>query len=116
MRRNSIEERPARREDLAAWYRALLERQAESGLSVTDFAASAGVSAWTLYDWRRRLAGSDGDRDAAPRLVELSVVPSPPASMGTGIGVHLRSGHRLDVRAGFDDHELRRLIGVLESC
>lgn len=115
MRRNSFGQRPARREDLAAWYRAVLERQAESGLSVTDFAASAGVSAWTLYDWRRRLAGSDGDRGAAPRLVEVTVVPTP-APTGTGIRVRLRSGHRLDVRAGFDDHELRRLIGVLESC
>lgn len=100
---------------MAAWYRALLERQAESGLSVTDFAASAGVSAWTLYDWRRRLAGRDGDRDAAPRMVEVAVVPTP-APTGTGIRVRLRSGHRLDVRPGFDDHELRRLIGVLESC
>lgn len=115
MRRNSSVERPTRREELADWYRALLERQAESGLSVTDFAASAGVSAWTLYEWRRRLAGSSGGRDTAPRLVELAVVPaSEPA--GTGIRVDLRSGHRLEVRAGFDDHELRRLIGVLESC
>lgn len=102
---------------MAAWYRALLERQAESGLSVTDFAATAGVSPWTLYEWRRRLAGArGGGHDATPRLVEVSVVPSPPPSMATGIGVHLRSGHRLDVRSGFDDHELRRLIGVLESC
>jgi hypothetical protein len=116
MRRNSFGKRPGRRGDLAAWYRALLERQAESGLSVADFAASAGVSAWTLYEWRRRLAGSGDDRDAAPRLVEVSVVPSPPPSMGTGIVVQLRSGHRLDVSAGFDDHDLRRLIGVLESC
>lgn len=101
---------------MAAWYRALLERQAKSGLSVADFAASAGVSAWTLYEWRRRLAGSGDGHDATPRLVEVSVVPSAPTSMGTGIEVHLRSGHSLDVRSGFDDHELRRLIGVLESC
>ena len=104
-----------RRGDLAAWYRALLARQAESGLSVTDFAATAGVSAWTLYGWRRRLAGNAGCQDDPPRLVEVSVVPTP-TPMSTGMRVELRSGHCLDVRAGFDDHELRRLIGVLESC
>ena len=93
----------------------MLERQAESGLSVTDFAASAGVSAWTLYEWRRRLAGSVSGQDDSPRLVEVSVVPTS-TSTGTGIRVELRSGHCLDVRTGFDDHELRRLIGVLESC
>jgi len=98
---------------LAAWYRTLLERQAESGLSVADFAASAGVSAWALYDWRKRLAGCDGGRHVAPRLVEVAVVPP---SASTGIRIELRSGHRLEACAGFDDHELRRLIGVLESC
>ena len=82
---------------------------------MADFAARAGVSAWTLYDWRRRLAAGDDDGDAASRLVEVTVVPTP-APMGAGIRVQLRSGHRLDVRPGFDDHELRRLIGVLESC
>lgn len=115
MRRASSGGRPTRREDLAAWYGALLDRQAESGLSVTDFAASVGMSAWTLYEWRRRLAGSDDGRDAPPRLVEVAVVPAS-APTGTGIRVELRSGHGLEVRAGFDGHELRRLIEVLESC
>ena len=115
MRRNAIGGRPTRREDLAEWYRSLLERQAESGLSVRAFAATAGVSAWTLYEWRRRLGDTARYRDGAPRLVEVSVVPSSPPT-SAGIGVELRSGHRLDVRAGFDDDELRRLIGVLESC
>ena len=115
MRRDSIGGRPARREDLAAWYQSLLKRQEVSGLSVSDFAASVGMSAWTLYEWRRRLSGSVSRRDDTPRLVEVSVVPSTTPT-STGIRVELRSGHRLDVRAGFDDHDLRRLIGVLESC
>lgn len=86
-------------------------------MSVTDFAASTGVSAWTLYQWRRRLAGSDGERNDSPRLVEVAVLPSAAAaSAAASLSVELRSGHRLEVRAGFDGNELRRLIGVLESC
>lgn len=115
MRRDATGARPSRREDLAAWYRSLLERQAASGLSVTDFAATAGVSAWTLYEWRRRLDDIASHRGTTPQLVEVSVVSSSPPT-SAGISVELRSGHRLDVRAGFDDHELRRLIVVLESC
>lgn len=119
MRRNTPWERPTRREDLAGWYAAMLDRQSESGMSVTDFAASAGVSAWTLYQWRRRLAEDDGGREAAPRLVEVAVLPSAApatARAAASLSVELRSGHRLEVQAGFDGNELRRLIKVLESC
>jgi transposase-like protein len=42
---------------LAAHYAQLLAAQAGSGLSVTTFAEQAGVSAATLYSWRRRLRG-----------------------------------------------------------
>jgi hypothetical protein len=115
MRRGASAGRPTRREDLAAWYGSLLERQAASGLSVTEFAATAGVSAWTLYDWRRRLGDTATARETAPRLVEVSVVPASQPT-GSGIGIELRSGHRLDVRSGFRDDDLRRLIRVLESC
>ena len=95
MRRNTPWERPTRREDLAGWYAAMLDRQSESGMSVTDFAASAGVSAWTLYQWRRRLAEDDGGREAAPRLVEVAVLPSAApatARAAASLSVDLRSG------------------------
>lgn len=114
MERIRLGERPSRREDLAAWYRSALELQAESGLSVAEFAARAGLSAWTLHSWRRRLA-EDGAGGASPRLVEVDVVPRVPRG-GGHLAVQLRCGHRLDVPADFDDSALRRLIGVLESC
>jgi hypothetical protein len=115
MRRNELGKRPAGREGLAAWYEALLERHAESGLSVAEFAARAGLSAWTLYQWRRRLSKGAKPQAASARLVEVSVVPAAVAR-GSGLAVELRSGHRIEVGGGFDDHELKRLIGVLESC
>jgi len=37
--------------ELAEYYRELLEEQAASELSVTEFAAEVGISAGTLYSW-----------------------------------------------------------------
>lgn len=115
MRRNELGECPTRREDLVRWYEALLERHAESGLSVAEFAARAGVSAWTLYQWRRRLSEDTESQAASPRLVEVSVAPAAEAR-SSGLAVELRSGHRIEVGGDFDGHDLKRLIGVLESC
>jgi hypothetical protein len=115
MRRNELGERPTRREDLVGWYEGLLERHAESGLSVAEFAARAGVSAWTLYQWRRRLSEGMEPQAGLPRLVEVSVVPAAEAR-SSRLAVELRSGRRIEVGGGFDGHELKRLIGVLESC
>jgi len=116
MQRIELGERPARREDLTAWYESALDLQARSGLSVTDFAARAGVSAWTLYEWRRRLSRAADQHEAPPpRLVEVAVVQETPGA-SSRLSVHLRNGHRVDVPSGFDTADLHRLIGVLESC
>jgi len=117
MRRNELGERPTRREDLAAWYESLFERYANSDLSVAEFAARAGVSTWTFYQWRRRLSEDAKPRAASTRLVEVSVVPAAAtAARSSGLAIDLRTGHRIEVGGGFDGQELKRLVGVLESC
>ena len=58
MRERTIEVRPTSRRDLASWYARALEAQRASGLSVADYAMRIGVSAPTLYLWRRRLGGA----------------------------------------------------------
>ena len=117
MRRIDLGERPTSREDLAGWYGSLLEQQAESGLSVTDYAARVGISPWTLYQWRRRLASScDDDRAARPKLIEVAVA-QPELLAAGGLVVRLDDGRRsITVPSGFDADELRRLVEVLESC
>ena len=62
--------RSGSRAGLVEHYRALLEEQAQSELSVTEFAAEVGVSAGTLYAWRRRLADSAGASEVGD-LVEV---------------------------------------------
>lgn len=117
MRRTPLGERPTRRQDLPAWYAAALERQASSGLSMIQFAASIGVPAVTLYQWRQRIAGATAEPEGHIRFVELDVVdPAAPESPATSIRVELRSGHHLVVAPGFPGDDLRRLLEVLESC
>ncbi len=61
--------RPRNRDDLAAWYAAALEDQVASGLSVAEYAGLIGVTATTLYEWRRRLAvASSMKPESADRL------------------------------------------------
>jgi transposase-like protein len=52
-----------RRRSEQAW-RELVARQAQSGLSVAAFCQREGISAWSLYDWRKRL-GSGADTKKA---------------------------------------------------
>ena len=62
MPRHSIPERPRSRDELEAWYGAALDDQATSGLSVAEYAEGIGVTAATLYQWRRRLGADSDDR------------------------------------------------------
>lgn len=121
MRSKTSRERPTSRSGLAEWYAGVLQRQAKSGLSVAECAARAGVSAWTLYQWRRRLAAPGNGGESRPRLVEVAITrdgPGPrPEVEAEGLTLHLDRGRRIvTLPRGFDTDDLRRLIGVLESC
>ena len=102
---------------MASWYAAMLEAHAASGLSLKAYADRIGVSAWTLYDWRRRLT-SDDDGPAAPkpRLIEVALM-NKAARSATGFVVRVSEDRRsIVVPAGFDSDELRRVVAALESC
>ncbi|MBX3463281.1 MAG: hypothetical protein KF830_08925 [Planctomycetes bacterium] len=119
MRRIDVGPRPTSRDELAAWYTGALAAQAASGLTVAEFARRIGVSVPTLYVWRRRL-GSSPPRELPAKLVELTTTQASPMAEQASAGamvVRLCSGRRsIDVSAGFDDEELRRLVAALESC
>lgn len=124
MRRNERGGRPEGRDELAQWYAEVLADQASSGLSVAEYAEEIGLTASTLYQWRRRLTGqSQGEGGRRPRvpfgLVEVEIqadeaAAAPPG--GGGLIVHLGGSRRIEVPEGFDGGELRRLVTVLESC
>lgn len=120
-----IMERPSRRHDLREWYAAILEDQESSGVSVAEYADSVGVSAATLYQWRRRQSSADriteSESDTAPSLIELTLCKEPRAAHRTSEDaarfiIQLSGGRRVEVPSRFNSAELRRLIVTVESC
>jgi transposase-like protein len=120
MRKNELGERPVGRDELARWYAEALAEQASSGLSVAEYAEAIGVTASTLYQWRRRLAEGEGaGRARSPfGLVEVAIEDDRGSveAEAEHLVIRLEGGRRIEVPADFDDAELRRLVRVLESC
>ncbi|HJN78011.1 MAG TPA: hypothetical protein QGF58_29125 [Myxococcota bacterium] len=79
--------------------RVLLGEWAASGLSKVAFAKKHKVSPNSLSRWRKALT--------QPAFVE--VLPS----LGPAFVLRLRDEIQLEVPAGFDAHELRRLVDAL---
>lgn len=105
--------------DLAAHYERLLTRQAASHLTMREFAALHGVSACTLYVWRRRLAAeSEGVRASSGTLVAVDVVGGArePDSTTVGYEVLLANGARLRVPPDFAASRVAELLELMRSC
>lgn len=114
--------RPRDRARLAAWYTEALEGQASSGMSVASYASRIGVTAATLYQWKRRLAGrnaSGADEVNAARssgLIQVALEAPRTQRTPEKYIVHLRSGRSIDVPHDFEAEALEQLLTVLEPC
>lgn len=84
--------------------RAVLEKQASSGLSLRGFALREGLKVARLYRWRREVAADEG------RPAFLEVVPARPKAP---VEVVLPAGVILRVPDGFEDDTVRRLVDIL---
>lgn len=76
-------------QELVAVWRERLQAQQASGLSVAAWCKQAGVSAWSVYAWRKRLSPAP----AAPKLISVPVdriTPGPMLEMQTPSGYVLR--------------------------
>ena len=103
--------------------RGLFARWKSSGQSLVAFGKAEGVTYSKLLYWRKKL-GSHARRKAprkpseSPKLVPVRIVPdpSPVESRPDKFEVWFANGTSLDVPPGFDENDLRRLVGVLLSC
>ena len=109
---------PRNGESREDYYRGLLAEQEEGGGSLRAFAAERGLSAWTLYGWRRKLGRSRRRRRGAGGLVAVELVEGVPAmeQVESRFEVVLADGCRVRVPADFEAARLAELIGVLRSC
>lgn len=114
--------RPSSRTELASWYAEVLAEQESSGLGVVEYASMLGVTPTTLHQWRRRLSagGDDGVRTvkrAEPTgLIQVSLAKETALTESEPLVVRVAGGRCVEVRPGFDDIALRRLLTVLEEC
>ncbi len=104
--------------------RAVFARFEESGQTLKAFGEREGISYTTLQYWRRKLAGKKGAKKPSPKagkpttLAPVRVVPDsrPPDVRPEPFAVWLSNGMSLEVPSGFDELDLRRLVGVLSEC
>jgi hypothetical protein len=95
-----------------------VRRWKESGLTAAEFAVQEGLSRpQALSWWAHRLSRSAKARKPAA----LKLVRVEPVVLESGVatregGVEIRCGdYRIDVRAGFDETTLRRVLAVMEA-
>jgi transposase-like protein len=106
-----------------ARWRAVVDAQRASGMTVKAFCAARGIAASSLFAWRRRLASAISPSTTEPTFVEVSTpaCSSPPCSSphpsSASIELELRAGGRrvLILRRGFDPALLRDALAALEA-
>lgn len=93
----------------------------QSGLGRKEFCAARGLNVHTLDAWRKRVAQSGLREELVPvEIVDRSVgrresMPAASLARNGQFRVVLGDGLRIEVEAGFDAGELRRLIAALGS-
>jgi len=97
------------------FWRRMVRRCRNSGLSVRAFCEEHGLSEPSFYAWRRSLAAR---HEAAVRFVPVQVTPPPqPTTTADGsagaVELVLGAGQRLRIGPGFDGPTLTRLLALL---
>jgi hypothetical protein len=90
----------------------------ESGAPARHFAQEHGVTTWTLYYWRQRVARQvrAARRPRRMRLAPVHVVGTPDGRGYDDLEIVLASGDRVRVSAQVSEEALRRVIEVLRAA
>ncbi|HEX3850916.1 MAG TPA: transposase [Polyangiaceae bacterium] len=104
--------------------RAVLEKQASSGLTVREFAERERLEPAWLYRWRERLGFSAGQQLAATAATAATAASMPERAAFVEVRSHgpsrielvLRAGHVLFVPDSFEPSALSRLGEILERA
>jgi hypothetical protein len=91
------------------WH-ALIEKQAESGLSGAAFCRQHHIKVAQFYRWHRRFREHQDQAIASSGFMELVPLSGQTAS---GIRIYLRDGLSIELDRGFDPLTLRNAIEAL---
>ena len=110
---STIDQRRASKEQ---FWRTVLRKWRDSGLSVRAYCEDHDLAEPTFYAWRRIIA----ERDATVRFVPVQVVPeagaaAPSNNAPAALELVLGAGRVLRVGRGFDEPTLKRLLALLEE-
>jgi transposase-like protein len=94
------------REERVNNWRALFEKQTESGMSAAAFCKEQNINPQRFYSWRRRFR-RDSQSAEFIRLVATS------KSSGSGIRILLDQGMAIELDRGFDLVTLKEVIHAL---
>jgi hypothetical protein len=102
--------------DVEHW-RGVLKEQAASGKSMAGYCREHGLRDWELYEWKKRLRGSEATPFVAVEVSspEVSLQPELHCVQSSGIELRHQRGWSLMVEPGFDAAHLHRLLSVLEQ-
>ena len=90
-------------------WRERIAEQERSGVSIKQFCAERGISAWSFYFWRKRLRETEPVRFA---LVDRTGAPHGPE---WNLELTLLSGERMRIGAGVDSVTLRTVLEALRT-
>lgn len=93
-------------------WRARVDEQERSGLTVREFARQRGLNGNTLSWWRSKLRRNRAQETA---MVPVEVVDGDPVGGPAQLELVHRSGVVLRLPRGFDASDLRRVLAVLEQ-
>lgn len=97
------------------YWQEVVDRQADSGLSIRAFCREEGISEQTFYSWRRKLgdggvAGRGDDSSNGDEFVPLTWIGNPePVEVVHPLGYRVRISGDVDVVA------LNRILDVLDG-
>jgi hypothetical protein len=91
-----------------------IETWQDSGMSVGKFCEAEGLSEWSFYNWRKKLAGDCSRRakqtaTSPPTFIEVAM----PKSDHAALELVLSSGHTLRIGSTADNRTLSNVISVL---
>ena len=100
------------REERITHWRAIIERQNASGLSVAAFCREHDIRSGQFHWWRHRLRNIDSPLRKESGFIKLVPVSKPQPS---GVRIRLSGGVFIEVEQGFDPTTLRAAVETLHS-
>ena len=102
------------RAERRAHWRAIIENQATSGMSITAYCRDAQIKPSYFYTWRRRLKKQ---QPCSGGFLEL--IPGRLTEAASGVRIHLGAKLVIEMERGFDPLTLRAVVetlGNLSRC